>query len=320
MAISQARDPGVAGSSIAGISTEALIAGSAAVTGMVLWIGGGRLLRPAITLTGTLAGALMGSALAAGLQLPDLHGVPAGYIGIALGGLLGLGLSLILYRVAVAGVAGVGLGVAAATTAALCVGIGAASLSRENTANETSITSEQPRQAASRLSQVRDGLATLSLDDLEQVRQHLAGTVQHRSLPTSEIVPTSIRSAGEQIQESAAAQWDSLGSEPRVAMTASAVIGALVGGLMGLLMPRRAGALVTALAGSALWLGGGVALAARYAPELSQQQWITWTLAHPPAWALIWVLMGLLGMMAQMSGEKPPVPQPVKAPAPAPAK
>lgn len=291
--------------SFGGASPEAILAGGVVVLGLVLWVSGGRLLKPAVTLTGVLLGALFGSALAAGLKLPDFQSIPAPYAGLGLGCLLGLGLALALFRVAVAGIAGVGLGVFAAAAAALCLGV-----------NSSSPTSN-PTDPNATLSHVREQISSLSMTDLDQVRQQLAGHVEQRSMPTAEVMPTSLRTVSAELQDQAMARWAALGSEPRLGMVAGASLGLILGGLMGLISPRKAGALVTALAGAALWLCASAWLADRYAPNFAQQQWVAWTLAHPPAWVVLWIMLGLCGFAAQRSGE--PKPQPAPAPAPKPA-
>lgn len=290
--------------SFGGASPEAILAGGVLVMGLVLWVSGGKLLKPAVVLTGVLLGAIVGSALAAGLKLPDFQGIPAPYAGLGLGGLLGLGLSLALFRVAVAGIAGVGLGACAAAAAALAVGVGPAQTA-------------SPPDASERLARVREQIAALSMNDVDMLRQQLAGNVEQRSLPTAEVVPVSLRSISTEVSDQVAARWAALGSEPRLALLAGGTLGMLIGGIMGLLSPKRGGALVTAMIGAGLWIGAGAWLTDRYAANLAQSPWAAWVLAHPPAWAVIWIMLGLIGFAAQRSAE--PKPAPVAPPPPRPA-
>ncbi len=291
--------------SLGGASPEAILVGAIVVTGLVLWISGTRMLKPAVVLTGVLVGALFGSTLAAGLKLPDLKGVPAPYAGLALGGLLGLGLALALFRLAVAGIAGVGLGLCAAVMAALFVGVG----------RPTGQPNGQPAEPDEHLARVREQLSSLSFEDFSQVRSKLADHVESRSTPTAEVVPASLRTISTELEDQLAARWANLGSEPRLAMLCGATLGVIFGGLYGLLSPRRGGAMVTAMIGAALWLGGAYWFTDRYAPTLAQSPWASWTLARPAAWAVLWIMLGLIGYAAQRSGE----PKPQVAPAPAPA-
>lgn len=123
----------------------------------------------------------------------------------------------------------------------------------------------------------------LSEEDTEQIKEH-------------------VRNAAEQskaflayVRDSARAEWDARTSRERVVILGSGMAGMLLGLIGGVIFPKRATALITALLGGAIGLGAGVALLRALAglgPD---------ALAFSPqTWAIVWVGTAVIGVCLQL--------------------
>lgn len=94
-------------------------------------------------------------------------------------------------------------------------------------------------------------------------------------------------------------RWDTLPGQSRTIVLMSTVGGALFGFLMGLLMPTRSAAAVTAGFGGAVWLPSAawlsslIHLPGRGLMDLSATSWL-----------IAWAVVALIGFTVQMSGRK----------------
>ena len=103
-----------------------------------------------------------------------------------------------------------------------------------------------------------------------------------------------LQMAAESAGSIARSQWTALPESTQVLVTASAILGGVLGLAFGLLRPRAAGPTIAALAGSALWLGATTVLlirSGRPIPAMPTEQ--------PGAWLIAWVLVALVGFAVQ---------------------
>lgn len=245
------------------IASPALVA--ALALGLALWLVGDRLFRPAASLVGAVAGALLGLAISSGWEGQAPGGIPAPYAAIGIGSLLGLAIGAAMYRLAVGGAAALTLaGVAGAIAAAVALHEPApAAADRPETIAEAS----RPGSAAVRIEEVAfDPKSTLG--DLRAAAE----------------------SAGSVLRQ----EWASVPEEARSMVLAASILGCVLGFAVGVIRPRTAGPAVAALAGSALWIGATTLLliqAGREAPPLPT--------ARPGAWLIAWLLVALVGFAVQ---------------------
>lgn len=246
----------------------------ALVAGLVLWIAGGKVLRPLLALLGFVAGAAGGALVATRLFPADAAGIPSGYAGVAVGSLVGALLALALFRFAMA--AGAGVVFAAA-------GVLAAGVYLSFTPGGLPLDAAGAREAASRLI---GPAATASLS-----RASTATAAPDDAAPNTLADAARAETAG---------LWARLPESSRAILVGAGLLGALAGLGLGALAPARAAAVVTAWLGSVLWLASLAWLASTL--HIPGRQFLD---QGPLAWMAIWLVVALIGLAVQTSGRSP---------------
>ena len=315
---------GVEGLSAAQIlgSEARVIALTGLMSGLVLWLVGGRVLRLAFAVLGTAMGAFMGLIL---LPLTGMAPIETGWaslptlspeqLGLFAGGLLGLVFSVALFRAVMAIGAGLvfaGVGVLAGLIfisqspasppggeAQPADGVDSAYLesidSDASSAGETvsiedMVTTSALEQARawseSRGQEVIDGgldTAEHAGFDVDQARQQLANAAEKSS--------AFLHKTGQAFRR----HWDSLEVRQRLLLLGSSLAGLAAGLLFGLVAPNRSAALISSMGGSAVVIGCGLMLADSYG--LGSHA----LLDQPaPTWAIVWGVASALGLVFQV--------------------
>jgi len=96
------------------------------------------------------------------------------------------------------------------------------------------------------------------------------------------------------------ALWDDLSPRERMILVGGTLAGGVLGLLLGVVMPRKSAAVVTAMAGAGLWLASAAWLA--HAVEMPGRE-----LLHrsPLAWTAIWLAVSFVGVVVQIGRLKP---------------
>src|SRR5512140_1812676 len=87
------------------------VVGAGLAAGIVMWLCGGRLLKPVFALLGGLMGGSIGFVLMASVT-ESIAGIPSPYLGLGVGAVLGLIAGIALFRFAVAISTGLAFGIA----------------------------------------------------------------------------------------------------------------------------------------------------------------------------------------------------------------
>ena len=96
------------------------------------------------------------------------------------------------------------------------------------------------------------------------------------------------------VSERLRSDYDRRPDRDKLIILSSTLAGLALGLLIGVAMPKKSSALVTSLAGSALWLSAGVALlrsGVEEPPEMLNQP--------PLVWAVVWGVVAVAGMAVQ---------------------
>lgn len=255
-----------------------LLAGAGFVAGLILWLAGGRVLQPAFVVLGTLVGAGVG-----GFVMPLVHdgpvfGVPSVYAGISVGVVLGLVLSIVMFKLALAVSSG-------AVFAGLGIIVAVIMLSRTPGALPEDLPSGQEAASALRASgvELRDRVKADPTDQAGKVREFVD---EHRA----------------QIR----ARWDAMPAQSRMMLMSCAGGGLVLGVLIGLAAPKKSATLVTSLAGSAAVMGFGYWLLHAMNAELAEK-----VPQSPIVVGGIWAVLTLIGLGVQSQsggGETKPAP------------
>lgn len=210
---------------IGGVPPIALAAALVAlVAGLVLWVAGGKILKPMLALLGFAGGGLTGAVLAANLWPAPVAGVQSGYVGFAIGAGLGALLSVALFRFAMAA----GGGIVFACAAALTTGV---------------VLAQNPQALPLDAAQTRDAASRV-----------ITTSLSAQTPPTARDTASAIGSEGGGL-------WRTLPEPSRVALIGATLVGGLLGVGIGALAPRRAAAIVSAWLGAVVWLASFAFLA-----------------------------------------------------------
>lgn len=252
------------------------------IAGLILWAMGRRVLRPIFAVIGALTGGGLGFFVLPAIGPATIAGVPAPFLGLFVGGVLGIVGAYVLYRFAVA------ISFAAvAGLAGILIAASALHLQPEaKGATEAALDSARQRLA-------------------EAEQEHTAAMATPEAQPPPRSTEQKIlNDAGQRaraflnaLADEFQSRWGALPARSRLIVLLSAVGGTGLGLMLGLLMPTRSAAAVTACFGSAVWLPSAV--------------WLTSVLALPGrglldlgalAWLITWIVVATLGFVVQMTG------------------
>lgn len=259
------------------------------LAGVVLWLAGARVLKPALALLGLLCGGASGALLfpmfsAPGAPTPG--NIDPAWIGLACGGILGLLATLLAYRTAIA----VSLGVVCATLAFVATA-GVLGVAQLHAPDRTAEADTSPK-----IWIVSHGDSPASGTHGGFVRP-IQNTV-HADEPVSTIGLTgpaaSLEFAVRERLDIATDHWRTLSRGTQMTLLLSTLGGLLAGMILGLAATRSATALLTASVGSAAWMLGVAWLATQLTPGLIERAGV-----QPVGWITIWLTLAAGGMFLQ---------------------
>ncbi|TVQ60479.1 MAG: hypothetical protein EA378_11425 [Phycisphaerales bacterium] len=311
--------------------------GVAILAGVGLWLFGARLAKPMFLVFGFVLGATLGFVLLPVFGPDVIEGVPSPYIGFAGGSVLGMIASAIVFRFtialaaagvfAVAGVLASSLyidryGLPDTPTRAVAAAVESAEGQRNADGRVRTGRASIDRGVLEMPLRIDLGLGRRAARDAEdqpneQPNDHRTARPASRERhaegawadpetgETRETLAARTRSALDSGRSEAGTFWHSIPPKERFVLLGAGIAGGVLGLLVGLAMPKRSAMLVTALAGSAVWLLG-LALAAGTA-----QLTIPSMLGEDPAARLIlWVAVALVGVGGQVIVTKRAKPTP----------
>lgn len=280
-----------------------LLAGGVLGAGLILWCMGRRVVKPGFALVGGLVGGGAGFLLGPALGPAEIGGFPTPYVGLGVGAALGLIAGVMLFRFAVAISTGAVLGLAGVLVSLIVMtspetqaeagdAIGAAALqtfqgAEDGSAGETSGGGGDP----AALAPPPPAEFTPSVDSA------LSEETKQKMRAVAERVEAFLVALGDELRP----RWEALPGRARLTILAAGLGGSVAGFLLGLVMPQRSSAAMTALFGAAVWLPAAVWLAHAFdAPgrQLLNLSALGWTVA--------WVIMAAIGFAAQVSGMRRP--------------
>jgi hypothetical protein len=242
------------------------------ITGLALWLFGGKLLKPAFALLGLVIGGMLGFLLVPAFFSTTILGVPSPYVGLGLGLLLGLIQGLVLFRFSMAICTALILGLAAT--------LGAAAWMKFEPLKRAADVANQP--VSTLTGSVPAGASSLTIPTREEAIEKLR--------PVAERVGAFLDDAGEQLKS----EWTKLTPRQQGTLVISGLAGILGGLILGLVFPKKSSALVTALVGAAVWIPCAAWLAiAANAPGNERLNFTAFT------WLLIWLGVTILGLVIQ---------------------
>ncbi len=296
-----------------------VIALAGLMAGLVLWLVGGRVLRISFGVLGTALGAFFGLVL---LPLTGMAPIETDWqvfttispeqLGLMAGGILGLVLSVSLYRAAMA----LGAGLVFAGVGALA---GLIFISHAPVQDAQGVDGVDPAymetiegtttDAGGEMPSLEDLVTTTALDEARAWTESRGQDAIDESLDGAERAGFNVREARAQLanaaerssvflskaNRAAQTQWDRLEVGQRLVLLCSVLAGLAAGMLFGLVAPQRSAALISAMGGSAIVIGCGLMLADSYdlpSDSLMRQP--------APTWAIVWGVASALGLTFQL--------------------
>jgi hypothetical protein len=193
------------------------------ISGLLLLLAGGKLLRPAAALLGAAGGAFAGSATLPAFLPQDVFGIPAPAAAMGIGGIVGIVAAMVLFRAAMAAAGAVTFAAAGALACAVWTG---------------GLPAAQPSLKSAIVDNNGPRLVLASLQPQGD---------------TAPLAPAA-RQLAQTVWGDAQSAWSSLPPDAQWRLLGSGLGAGLVGLIIGALMPRKAAALLTSLLGAGIFL------------------------------------------------------------------
>lgn len=259
------------------------------IAGLILWLFGSKVLKPVLALAGAAIGGALGTVMVPNIAPGQIGGIPSQYAGLGIGIIVGILGAMIFFRFAMAAAGGVGLAIMAALGAALYLSFTPGALPLRSSGPGEPGTTEQ---IGARLHDAAEEF-TKSVDDFAKREVAVDGGAKGELPQTG--------SAYKDLKAELADVWSRTPDRSRIILIAAAGIGALAGILIGQIMPTKAAAVLTAMAGSGMALASGDWLARAFdAPFRSVLD------SGPLLWLSLWAVATFVGVVVQFHRRKPP--------------
>lgn len=289
------------------------VMGVVLIVGLALWLFGGRVVKPLFAVMGLALGSMVGLFVVPAVGVVEIGGVPAIWVGVGVGSVIGLIITLLVLKVAIVFAAGLGFAVAGL--------LGATVYLEHNPLPGTGVEQVQIEDGRARSPDgwllFKDDSTGKEMTIVEMTRalreaDRLLGGASDASADTQgedggagdasvrerlEAVAERCRAVAAEAFEAVKRHINGLNTRERVVVAGATFGGLALGLLVGFVMPKRSTAAVTALAGSAIWLVAGVWLVDALAPS-----WNHLTDHRAETWGVIWGVVFLVGLVAQLSG------------------
>ncbi|MBX3315629.1 MAG: hypothetical protein KF902_02060 [Phycisphaeraceae bacterium] len=240
----------------------------ALLAGIAVWLFGVKALKPVFALVGMALGSILGALALPLLGVMQVGSFPSVYVGLAAGGVAGLIGACLLFRFALIVASGI-------VFAALGVLVAAAYVDHRNPGSIQppsrlllGAPAERPETNGPKDSEPKSYLVTRDSQGVESAimaqQSEAAVALVKDALPAVQKHAESARAFANELGGRVSTEWNAIGTNERLVLCGGGIAGAVLGVLFGIAMPKRSGALVTALFGasivavSTVWLAGAM--------------------------------------------------------------
>lgn len=269
--------------------------------GVMLWLFGGRFIKPAFASLGLVLGSATGLLIAAALGEDNIGQWPALHVGLLAGGVVGLTISIVAFKIAMIGAAA---GAFAAAGFLISLVIVQHRPTVEPDAEMLAVQMQEQGYSEEEYAEVLGVLGSTGMPEQNEeeraaARQRLVESIDEAVTGAAGVVNESaaqIRGFAMALHHDLKTFHERLDRDGAMIVGACAFGGALAGLLIGLFRPGKSAAMITAMTGSAIVLFAGIWLVRAW--ELPFEGAVT---REPIAWANIWLVMSLVGWIFQLS-------------------
>ena len=273
-----------------------LPAGILLITGIFMLLAGRRLLKVGLGITGAVIGSLIGNA--AGLSFTNA--LPP-IVWTFLGGCIGLGIGLLLWRLTVASI--MAASCAAVAVLAVTLGIRSGFIQPVDPGEPTTMAAatepgeqESPDEASPSGGSIEDALLDAVQTRAEEEWKATLGKAEMVTTGWLDALNRRLTLTAGRLSN----EWNGLSGRMQSALAGVALLGGLFGFLFGLAAWKRSGAIVTVVAGAGLVLIGSLI---GYESLFPSAQGPFETL-HPAIWLLCWFTLAAGGALIQWHAER----------------
>lgn len=280
-----------AGSVIDALRDLPIGAHSVAITGLLvglaIWAFGRSFVKPGFALVGIVLGAASGFFVIASLPIFDSLPIPAPYLGLGIGAMAGLLISVLLFRV-----------VMAASTALIMAVIGVLAAA---TYLDLKLEPKDPEQNLSTEQMTLDGPEQTEVWTFGEAEED-PGQAERVAMSATLKTRRFIRALSARLTD----LWERLPEQSQLVVSLSAALGAAVGALSGIGAPKRAAGAVTAMLGAAMWVPCAIWLV--HVKDVPGRDFLMER--GPLGYTMIWLGVSAVGIMIQWiairrAGEQP---------------
>lgn len=272
--------------------------GVALMGGLLLWLVGSRVIKPVFFLFGLAIGAFVGTTILPLTGLPTFHpgGITftPGVTGLITGGILGSLVSLAMFRLVIAMTSALAFAAAGVLGAMVFLHFNPTVLEGEPTDAEMAMI-ESGDTVAGITTSLNDTItreaAERAVDLLDQDEKILDEETKQQLKDAA----TRSKDFVSHMYETVMADLEQRPTRDKLIATSAGFAGLAFGLLVGVVMPKRTTALVTALFGSAACMASATALLTARSgqrPEFLNQSAVVW--------AGVWVVLTVVGLMVQL--------------------
>lgn len=273
----------------------------ALIAGLVLWLFGAKLVKPVFFVLGFAIGGFVGATVLPLTGLPPIEigsvTITPGITGLIAGAIIGSLVALAMFRIVITMTAAFAFAVAGLLGAMVFLHFNPTQPSTTDPIDESSLalnesidTDPEPvfedalnREAANRAINALNNQSTDEPFIDDETKQELLDAAER----SRAFVERSVKRINHQLE--------SMPARDKMIAFSSMFAGLALGLLVGVTMPTRTSALVTALLGSAVWIGAGVALLTARNGQLPE-----FLHRSSVVWAAAWILITLLGLVVQL--------------------
>lgn len=239
----------------------------ALLAGLALWLFGAKVLKPMFAILGIALGSVLGAVALPVMGIMQVGSFPSVYVGLGVGAVAGLVVACLLFRFALIVSSGLVFAAVGILGVSIYLNQKSPGLIDPPARLLLGTSTDRPESSPVEANSSHDESAAIDETEIAAPERTALGTaaadaIVDAALPKVQEQAAKARAFLDEMGDRGSAAWESVGTRERLALTGGGVVGAVLGVLFGVSMPKRSGAMVTALFGasvafvSTVWLAG----------------------------------------------------------------
>ncbi len=239
----------------------------ALLAGLALWLFGAKVLKPMFAILGIAIGSVLGAVALPMMGIMQVGSFPSVYVGLGAGAIAGLVVACLLFRFALIVSSGLVFAAVGILGASIYLNQKSPGLIDPPARLLLGASTDRPESSSADAGTSNDEPAAAGETETGAANRTALGTaaadaIVDAALPKVQEHAAKARAFLDEMGQRGSDAWESIGTRERLLLTGGGIAGAVLGVLFGVSMPKRSGAMVTALFGasvafvSTVWLAG----------------------------------------------------------------